>query len=61
MLAEGNTLLNDEELEMLVILRMNRAFMDFMRAHYNHLSKNAFGCTTPSCTPMRAATIQTWK
>ena len=44
-LTEGNTVLNDEELEMLVILRMNRSFMDFMRAHYNHLSKDAFGRT----------------
>ena len=28
---EGNTLLGDAELEMLTILRMNRAFMEFMR------------------------------
>ena len=27
----GNTLLSDEEVEMLVLLRMNRAFMEFMR------------------------------
>ena len=30
MLTEGNTLLGDEELEMLVILRMIRDFMQFM-------------------------------
>ena len=36
-LTEGNTLLSDEELEMLVVLRMNREFMKFMRTHYNHI------------------------
>ena len=45
MLTEGNTLLGDEELEMLVILRMNRKFMEFMRKHYNHLTKDHFGYT----------------
>ena len=45
MLTEGNTLLSDEELEMLVILRMNREFMQFMRKHYNHLTKDHFGRT----------------
>ena len=29
-LTEGNTLLLDEELEMLVILRMNRDFMQYV-------------------------------
>ena len=29
----------DEELEMLVILRMNRKFMLVMREHYNQLTK----------------------
>ena len=41
-LTEGNTLLSDEELEMLVILRMNRTFMEFMRTHYNELTKDHF-------------------
>ena len=45
MLTEGNTLLSDEELEMLVILRMNRKFMEFMRKHYNHLTKDQFDRT----------------
>ena len=36
-LTEGNTLLNNAELEMLVILSMNRGFMKFMREHYSHL------------------------
>ena len=30
-MTDGNTLLSDEELEMIVILRMNREFMEFMR------------------------------
>ena len=30
---------------MLVILRMNRDFMQFMRTHYNHLTKDHFGKT----------------
>ena len=45
-LTEGNTfLLSDEELEMLVILRMNREFMQFMRKNYSHLTKETFGRT----------------
>ena len=48
-LAEGNTLLSDEELEMRpslrVILRMNREFMTFMREHYGHLLTEQFGQT----------------
>ena len=31
---DGNTLLGDKHLEMLVVLRMNRAFMQFMRDNY---------------------------
>ena len=30
---------------MLVILRMNRDFMKFMREHYNYLTKQTFGRT----------------
>ena len=30
---------------MLVVLRMNRDFMQFMRTHYNHLTKDHFGKT----------------
>ena len=48
-LTDGNTLLSDEELEMLVILRMNRKFMEFMRERYPDLTKSLmrqhFGCT----------------
>eukprot|EP00732_Lithocolla_globosa_P005761 Lithocolla_globosa_v1_NODE_6205_length_1122_cov_61.683224.p1 type:complete len:109 gc:universal NODE_6205_length_1122_cov_61.683224:885-559(-) len=39
---DGNTLISDEELEMLVVLRINRKFMEFMRGHYNHLSRQQF-------------------
>ena len=44
-LDEGNTLLNNEELEMLVVLRMNKKFMKFMRTHYKEELKEAFGCS----------------
>ena len=41
-MTKGNTLLGDEELEMLVVLRMNRDFMEFMRANYNKVSQQQF-------------------
>ena len=44
-LIEGNTLLSNEELEMLVILRMNCDFMKFMREHYGHLLTEHFAQT----------------
>ena len=48
-MAVGNTLLSGEELEMLVILRMNRDFMDFMRTNHaaeaSKYMKQQFGCT----------------
>jgi hypothetical protein len=33
-MTDGNTLFDDKVLEMLVVLRMNRKFMLFMREHY---------------------------
>ena len=33
-MTNGNTLLGDKMLEMLVVLRMNRGFMEFMRREY---------------------------
>ena len=33
-MTNGNTLLGDKMLEMLVVLRMNREFMEFMRREY---------------------------
>ncbi|KAK3276169.1 hypothetical protein CYMTET_15742 [Cymbomonas tetramitiformis] len=41
-LHDGNTLLGDEELEMIVVLRMNRHYMEYMRANFNHLSRQQF-------------------
>ena len=41
--TKGNTLLSDEEVEMLVVLRMNRDFMAFMREHYGAEAKQTFG------------------
>jgi len=38
--ADGNTLLLDEEDTMLVILCMNVHFMEFMREHYAHVVAN---------------------
>ncbi len=35
-LTEGSALLLDVEVKMLVILRMNVSFMEFMRDHYAH-------------------------
>ena len=41
-MTDGNTLLNDNELEMLILLRINRDFMTFMREKYAHISKQNF-------------------
>jgi hypothetical protein len=35
----GNTLLSDEEIQMMVILRMNESFMEHMRQHYRSTVK----------------------
>ena len=50
-LTEGNTLLSDKELEMLVILRMNRRFMEFMRIQYKQ--EIIDGHQPMNCTPVR--------
>ena len=42
---DGNTLLSDRHVEMLTILRMNRAFMEFMRANYNSVARQQFGAS----------------
>ena len=39
---DGNSLLADNHLEKITLLRMNRTFMEFMRAHYNHISQQEF-------------------
>ena len=56
-LTEGNSLLNDEELEMIVILarepHRNRKFMEFMRKHYPNVVKETFGKTIVDCRVVR--------
>ena len=47
-MTEGNTLLKDDELEKLTVLRMNKKFMKFMRTHYNQLTKQQFNRTVVS-------------
>ena len=58
-LTEGNTLLSDKKLEKLVILRMNRRFMEFMRQNYKHLIKNKldkqFGASLSALSPEDAS------
>ena len=43
--TDGNTLLADEEVTMLTILRMNREFMEYMRAKHNAESRQSFPTT----------------
>jgi hypothetical protein len=40
-----NTLLDDAEVEMLVVLRMNISFMEFMRFNYKGIIREQFGMT----------------
>jgi len=42
---EGNTLLDTEEINMLVVLRMNREFIEHMREIYPKLSGKKFNQT----------------
>ena len=44
-MSDASTLMNDEDLEMMVVLRMNRKFMDYMCTHCSHLTKQQFGMT----------------
>eukprot|EP00978_Attheya_sp_CCMP212_P012066 scaffold29990_cov42-Attheya_sp.AAC.1 len=41
-LTDGNSLLSDEEINILVFLHMNPKFMAFMRSHFNHISHQTF-------------------
>ena len=41
-LTKGNTLLGDEEVSMLVTLRMNREFMIYIRHHHPNVSRQDF-------------------
>ena len=42
---EGNSLLSEDFLEKLTILRMNKKFMGFMRAHRNDIAQQEFKMT----------------
>ena len=44
-LTDGNTLLSPAELSMIVVLRMNRRFMEYMRKNYGHLPRQRFKMT----------------
>eukprot|EP00966_Prymnesium_polylepis_P232265 5372460-Prymnesium_polylepis.1 len=44
-ITDGNTVLNDPETIKLTILRMNREFMEFMRATYNAQARQKFKTT----------------
>jgi hypothetical protein len=44
-ITDGNTLLNDPETIKLTILRMNREFMEHMRASYNAQARQKFKTT----------------
>ncbi|KAK3246720.1 hypothetical protein CYMTET_43755 [Cymbomonas tetramitiformis] len=44
-LVDGNTLLSDAEIEMIVLLRMNREFMEYMRRNFGNLSRQQFNMT----------------
>ena len=44
-MTDGNTMLSNEELEMLTILRMNENFMDYMRTRRPKLSKQRLNQT----------------
>ena len=40
--TKGNTLQGDEEINMLVVLRMNRDFMKYMRQYHAHIDRTSF-------------------
>ena len=56
---EGNSLLSEDFLEKLTILRMNKKFMGFMRAHRNDIAQQEFKMTvirTPPRSPPAPST-----
>ena len=42
-MTDAHLLMGKESLEMMVVLRMNRKFMIYMRRKYKHLTKEQFG------------------
>ena len=51
---DGNTLLNDAELEQLVVLRMNCEFMQFMRKNYGAQAKDEAAKASQAAGPSSA-------
>ena len=45
MSTEGNTLISDDDIDMLVVLRINSELMEFMRSKYSKLSRQKFNVT----------------
>ena len=43
--TEGNTLLNDNDIEVLILLLINFEFMEFMRSKYGNLPRHQFNMT----------------
>ena len=46
--AEGNTLLSGDNIEILVVLHVNSEFMEFMRSKYGNFSSQKFNVTVVS-------------
>ena len=44
-LTKGNSLLDDAEIDMCTVLRMNREFMAFMRFYFPEVAHQTFGMT----------------
>jgi len=44
-LTKGNSLLDDAEIDMCTVLRMNREFMAFMRFNFPKVAHQTFGMT----------------
>ena len=49
-LTDGNSLLSHEKLGKVVVLRMNRRFMEQMRVKYSNISKQRFNLTLGFCS-----------
>ena len=44
-ITDAHTLMNSKDLEMMVVLQINRKYMEYMRTHFTHLTKQQFGIT----------------
>jgi hypothetical protein len=54
--TKGNTLMHDDMIKMLVILRMNKEFMHFMATHYSQEIINHFDSTYVPSKPVAEVT-----